>query len=275
MKMKKRFKTCITAIFSVLVACMLMVPLPVMASGFDMEGDSTETKQATGSTDVKILDVMPTIYMNPELNAALAVCNMAIEDDPVDLDGMTVSSGTVLTYVIAYHNTNADTETVHLQIPVPDTYPLRSAYRGGTQQGTLVTWSDILVEPDETVTRYITCDTPKATGMIPNTGLIMISDKQNMQTNTVNVAVSAEAVIDTPPTPVNIVPPEVPEETGVLGAFRRALKAAEDSPAVLGMRRAIQTGDVPYIMTRVLLLAAVCVMLSCIVVLVSKRKKER
>lgn len=275
MKMKKRFKTCITAIFSVLAACMLMVPTPVMASGFDMEGDSTETKQATDSTDVKILDTMPIIYMSPELNAALAVYDMDIEDDPVDLDGTTVSSGTVLTYVIAYHNTNADTETVHLQIPVPDTYPLRSAYRGGTQQGTLVTWSDILVEPDETVTRYITCDTPKATGMIPNTGLIMISDKQNMQTNTVNVAVSAEAVVDTPPIPINIVPPEVPEETGVLGAFRRALKAAEDSPAVLGMRRAIQTGDVPYIMTRVLLLAAVCVMLSCIVVLISKRKKER
>lgn len=274
--MKKRFKNGITAIFSVLAACIMMVPMPVMASGFDMEGDATENRQAADSTDVKILDTMPIIYMDPDLNAALAVMNMEIEDDPVDLDNTTVSSGTVLTYVIAYRNTNETAETVHLQIPVPDTYPLRSAYRGGTQQGTLVTWSDILVEPDETVTRYITCDTPKATGMIPNTGLVMISDNQNMQTNTVNVAVSAPAVMENVPTPINIVPPEeVPEEdTGVLGAFRRALKAAEDSPAVLGMRRAIQTGDVPYIMVRVLFLAAICTAVSCLIVLLVKKRKE-
>lgn len=275
--MKQRFRTGITAVFSVLAACMLMVPMPVLASGFDMEGDFTETGPATDSTDVKILDTMPVIYMDPDLNAALAVFDMEIEDDPVDLDGTTVSSGTVLTYVIAYRNTNETAETVHLQIPVPDTFPLRSSYRGGKHQGTLVTWSDVLVEPDETVTRYITCDTPKATGMVPNTGLIMISDTQNMQTNTVNVAVSAPAVMEDVPTPINIVPPEVtevPEDSGVLGAFRRALKAAEDSPAVLGMRRAIQTGDIPYIMVRVLFLAAVCMAVSCLVVLLARRKKK-
>lgn len=276
--MKKKWKNGITAVFSVLAACLMMVPMPVFASGFDMEGDMSETKQATDSTDVKILDTMPIIYMDPDLNAALAVLDMDIEDDPVDLDGETVSSGTVLTYVIAYRNTNETAETVHLQIPVPDAYPLRSAYRGGTHQGTLVTWSDVPVEPDETVTRYITCDTPKATGMVPNTGLIMISDNQNMQTNTVNVAVSAPTVMEDVPTPINIVPPEVtevPEEdSGVLGAFRRALKAAEDSPAVLGMRRAIQTGDVPYIMVRVLFLAAICTAVSCLIVLLVKKRKE-
>lgn len=270
--MKKRFKPYITAIFSVLAACILMIPTPVFASGFSMEGDQTDTRRASDSTDVKILDIMPIIYTDSDLNAALAVLDMST-GSPLDLNNTTVASGTVLTYVISYRNTNETTETVHMQIPVPDAYPLRSVYRDGKQQGTLVTWSGITVEPDETVTRYITCDTPKATDMIPNTGLVMISDNQNMQTNTVKVAVTAPAVVADTPTPITITQPVIPEETGVLGAFRRALKAAEDSPAVLGMRRAIQTGDVPYIMTRVLLLAAVCVMLSCVVVLFVKRKR--
>lgn len=266
--MKKRFKPCITAIFSVLAACILMIPMPVFASGFSMEGDQTDTRQASDSTDVKILDTMPIIYTDSDLNAALAVLDMST-GSPLDLNNTTVASGTVLTYVISYRNTNETTETVHMQIPVPDVYPLRTSYHG-SYEGTLVNWDGIEVAPGETVTRYITCDTPKATSMIPNTGLVMISDGQNMQTNTVNVAVSAPAVATTvepaPGRPVN--------DTGVLGAFRRALKAAEDSPAVLGMRRAIQTGDVPYIAVRVALLVAICTAFASVIVLIAKRDRK-
>ena len=263
--MKKHFKQYLTAILGVLAA--LMMSAPSVAFAAEMEG--TGGKPASDSTDVKILDSMPIIYTDSDLNAALAVLDMST-GQPVDLNNTTVASGTVLTYVIAYHNTNETTETVHMQIPVPDTYPLRSSYQG-TYAGTLVNWDGITVEPGETVTRYITCDTPTSTSMIPNTGLVMISDGQNMQTNTVNVAVSAPVALTTPaPEPV-----ETPkEDTGVLGAMRRALKAAEDSPAVLGMRRAIQTGDVPYIAVRVALLVAICTAVASVIVLIAKRDRK-
>lgn len=263
--MKKHFRKSFTAILGVLAALMMSVPSVAFAA--EMEGSGGEP--ASDSTDVKILDSMPLIYTDSDLNAALAVLDVS-SGQPVDLNNTTVASGTVLTYVISYHNTNEVTETVHLQIPVPDMYPLRSSYQG-SYEGTLVNWDGIVVKPGETVTRYITCDTPKSTSMIPNTGLVMISDGQDMQTNTVNVAVAAPVALTTPE-PVTVETPQ--EDTGVLGAMRRALKAAEDSPAVLGMRRAIQTGDVPYIAVRVAMLAAICTAIASMIVLISKRSKK-
>ena len=263
MKKKYGLKRFLTSVFGVLAALMMSVPSVVFAAETETETGTV----ASDSTDVKIVDSMPVIYTDPDLNAALAVLDMST-GEAVDLNNQTVSSGTVLTYVISYRNTNETTETVHLQIPVPDVYPLRTSYQG-SYEGTLVNWDGIKVEPGEIVTRYITCDTPKATSMTPNTGLVMISDGQNMQTNTVNVAVSAPAVTQT----INV--PEQPaNESGVLGAMRRALKAAEDSPAVLGMRRAIQTGDVPYIAVRVAFLVAICTAVASVVVLIAKRSKR-
>lgn len=266
--MKKRysFRKCLTSILGVLAALMMSVPSVVFAA--EVETETTTGKPASDSTDVKILDSMPIIYTDSDLNAALAVLDMST-GSPLDLNNTTVPSGTVLTYVISYRNTNETTETVHMQIPVPDVYPLRTSYQG-SYEGTLVNWDGIEVAPGETVTRYITCDTPKATSMIPNTGLVMISDGQNMQTNTVNVAVSAPAAVTT----VEPTPQQPVNDTGVLGAMRRALKAAEDSPAVLGMRRAIQTGDVPYIAVRVALLVAICTAVASVIVLIIKRDRK-
>lgn len=266
--MKKRyvFRKCLTSILGVLAALMMSVPSVVFAA--EVETETTTGKPASDSTDVKILDSMPIIYTDSNLNATLAVLDMSTGSS-LDLNNTTVVSGTVLTYVISYRNTNETTETVHMQIPVPDVYPLRTSYQG-RYEGTLVNWDGIEVAPGETVTRYITCDTPKATSMIPNTGLVMISDGQNMQTNTVNVAVSAPAVVTT----VEPTPQQPLNDTGVLGAMRRALTAAEDSPAVLGMRRAIQTGDVPYIAVRVALLVAICTAVASVIVLIAKRSKK-
>ena len=257
-------------VFGLLVA-ILMTMTPTVAyasaSGFSGEDGFSDGGPASNDTDVKIIDSMPIIWSNSDLNAALYVLDMG-SGEAVNLDNQTVPIGTVLTYLIAYRNTNDFTETVHLQIPVLDDYPLRTSYQG-SYVGTLVNWDSITVEPGETVTRYITCDTPHATGMLPNTGLVMISDGNNMQTNTVNVAVAAGAEISVVPEPTV----RQQEDTGVLGAMRRALRAAEDSPAVLGMRRAIQTGDVPYIVTRVALLAAICAAIASVIVLLVRHKK--
>lgn len=248
MKNRYSIKRCMTSVLGIIAAVFVTMPMMAFAA---------ETgKPASDSTDLKIIDSMPIIYSNSNLNAALSVMDMST-GSPVDLNNTTVTSGKVLTYIIAYRNDNAQTETVHMQIPVPSVFPLRSISNQGTYAGTFAEWSNIEVKSGETVTRYITCDTPSSAAMTPNTGLVMISNKDNMQTNTVSVAVGEEQ-----------------KPVAVLGVARRMLKAAETSPAVLGMRRAIQTGDTSYIAVRLAFLGAACVaVVSLIVLLFSRRRK--
>lgn len=263
MRVKGKFTKYLMPVFGILAALFLSTPSVAFAAE---NGDGP----ATDTTDVKIIDSMPIIYSDSDLNASLAVLDMST-GEPVNLHQQTVPAGTVLTYVIAYRNDNETTETVHMQIPVLDDYPLRSKFTDGTYEGTIVSWDGVTVEPGETVTRYITCDTPHATSMLPNTGLVSMPGK-SLTTNTVEVAVSAPAVVENPAPVIETTPQ--PTDTGVLGAMRRALKAAEDSPAVLGMRRAVQTGDVGYIIPRVLLLAVICVGIASLIVIAFKRKGE-
>ena len=257
MRVKGKFTKYLMPVFGILATLFLSTPSVAFAAE---NGDGP----ATDTTDVKIIDSMPIIYSDSDLNASLAVLDMST-GEPVNLHQQTVPAGTVLTYVIAYRNDNETTETVHMQIPVLDDYPLRSKFTDGTYEGTIVSWDGVTVEPGETVTRYITCDTPHATSMLPNTGLVSMPGK-SLTTNTVEVAVSAPATVVEP------VVERVPQDTGVLGAMRRALKAAEDSPAVLGMRRAVQTGDIGYIIPRMLLLAVICVGIASLIVIAFKRK---
>lgn len=257
MRVKGKLTKYLMPVFGILAAMFLSTPSVAFAAE---SGDGP----ATDTTDVKIIDSMPIIYSDSELNASLAVIDMS-SGEVVNLHQQTVPSGTVLTYVIAYRNDDDVTETVHMQIPVLDDYPLRSKFTGGEYTGTIVSWDDVTVEPGETVTRYITCDTPHGTPMLPNTGLVSMPGK-SLTTNTVEVAVSAPATVVEP------VVERVPQDTGVLGAMRRALKAAEDSPAVLGMRRAVQTGDIGYIIPRMLLLAVICVGVASLIVIAFKRK---
>ncbi len=270
MKKRLNLKKHIVSMLGLVTAFMMAVPCTAFAAETGTSEIGTPESEvgapASDSTDIKILDTMPMIWTDSDLNAALAVLDMST-GEPVDLNNQTVPSGTVLTYVIAYRNDNETTENVHLQIPVLDDYPLRSSYQGN-YVGTLVNWDNVAVEPGQTVTRYITCDTPHATGMLPNTGLVEISDGKTLQTNTVNVAVSAPATV------VEQEAPKPVQDQGVLGAFRRALKAAEDSPAVLGMRRAVQTGDVGYMIPRFAILGAICVALASLIVFLFGRKKE-
>lgn len=236
--------------FSILAAMSLFTP----SISFASEG---KNGPAQDTTDVKIIDSMPIIYSDSKLNASLAVLDMS-SGKARDLHKQTVPSGTVLTYVITYRNDNSGTETVHLQIPVPNEYPLRSIGTGGDYKGTIVSWDNVTVKSGDTVSRYITCDTPHPTSMIPNTGLVSMPDK-SLTTNTVEVAVAAPAT-DTQAKPA--------DSAGVLGAVRRALKTAQDSPAVLGMRRAIQTGDVSYIGLSILFLALFCLSVATLIIIV-------
>lgn len=261
--MKKKFFQKFHNLFAVIFALMLTIPMPVFASEIGTDDVSTGNPSSQ-DTDIKIIDSMPMLWADSELNAFLAVVD-ASGSDVQDLNGQTVSVGTVLTYIIGYRNDNETTETVHLQVPVPDDFPLRSSYQG-TYVGTLVSWDDITVEPGETVTRYITCDTPHTTDMIPNTGLVSIEGK-TLQTNTVQVAVAGSAT-------TVVTPDTTTDDSGVLGAFRRALKAAEDSPAVLGVRRAIQTGDIGYLVPRFVLLVAIALAISSIIVLIIRRGRS-
>lgn len=244
--------------FSILATMSLFTP----SISFASEG---KNGPAQDTTDVKIIDSMPIIYSDSTLNASLAVLDMS-SGKARDLHKQTVPSGTVLTYVITYRNDNAGTETVHLQIPVPDEYPLRSIGTGGDYKGTIVSWDNVTVKSGDTVSRYITCDTPHPTSMIPNTGLVSMPDK-SLTTNTVEVAVASPAAA------TNIQAKPADSE-GVLGAVRKALKTAKDSPAVLGMRRAIQTGDVSYIVPRILLLVIFCVCMAGLIVVLIKRRNK-
>lgn len=240
--------------FSILATMLFLTP----SISFASEGKNGPAQDAT---DVKIIDSMPIIYSDSTLNASLAVLDMN-SGKARDLHKQTVPSGTVLTYVITYRNDNAGTETVHLQIPVPNEYPLRSIGTGGDYKGTIVSWDNVTVKSGDTVSRYITCDTPHPTSMIPNTGLVSMPDK-SLTTNTVEVAVSA------PATDIQAKPSD---SAGVLGAVRRALKTAKDSPAVLGMRRAIQTGDVSYIVQKIIFLALFCLSVAALIIIVFKDK---
>ena len=240
--------------FSILTTMLFLTPSVSFAS----EG---KNGPAQDTTDVKIIDSMPIIYSDSTLNASLAVLDMS-SGKARDLHKQTVPSGTVLTYVITYRNDNSGTETVHLQIPVPDEYPLRSIGTGGDYKGTIVSWDNVTVKSGDTVSRYITCDTPHPTSMIPNTGLVSMPDK-SLTTNTVEVAVAA------PATDIQAKPAD---SAGVLGAVRKALKTAKDSPAVLGMRRAIQTGDVSYIVQKIVFLALFCLSVAALIIIVFKDK---
>lgn len=244
--------------FSILTTMLFLTPSVSFAS-------EIKNGPAQDTTDVKIIDSMPIIYSDSTLNASLAVLDMS-SGKAKDLHKQTVPSGTVLTYVITYRNDNSGAETVHLQIPVPNEYPLRSIGTGGDYKGTIVSWDNVVVKSGDTVSRYITCDTPHPTSMIPNTGLVSMPDK-SLTTNTVEVAVSAPAAAtDTQTKPA--------DSAGVLGAVRKALKTAKDSPAVLGMRRAIQTGDVSYIVPRILLLVIFCVCMAGLIVILIKRRNK-
>lgn len=256
MRFKNTLLKHLISTFSILTTMLFLTPSVSFAS-------EIKNGPAQDTTDVKIIDSMPIVYSDSTLNASLAVLDMS-SGKARDLHKQTVPSGTVLTYVITYRNDNAGTETVHLQIPVPDEYPLRSIGTGGDYKGTIVSWDNVTVKSGDTVSRYITCDTPHPTSMIPNTGLVSMPDK-SLTTNTVEVAVSA------PATDIQAKPAD---NAGVLGAVRKVLKTAKDSPAVLGMRRAIQTGDVSYIVPRILLFAIFCVcMAGLIVILIKLRNK--
>ena len=242
--------------FSILTTMLFLTPSVSFAS-------EIKNGPAQDTTDVKIIDSMPIIYSDSTLNASLAVLDMS-SGKARDLHKQTVPSGTVLTYVITYRNDNSGAETVHLQIPVPNEYPLRSIGTGGDYKGTIVSWDNVVVKSGDTVSRYITCDTPHPTSMIPNTGLVSMPDK-SLTTNTVEVAVSAPAT-DTQAKPA--------DSAGVLGAVRKALKTAKDSPAVLGMRRAIQTGDVSYIVQKIVFLALFCLSVAALIIIVFKDKGD-
>ena len=254
MRFKNTLLKYLISSFSILVTMLFFTPFVSFAS-------EIKNGPAQDTTDVKIIDSMPIIYSDSTLNASLEVLDMS-SGKARDLHKQTVPSGTVLTYVITYRNDNSDTETVHLQIPVPDEYPLRSIGTGGDYKGTIVSWDNVTVKSGDTVSRYITCDTPHPTSMIPNTGLVSMPDK-SLTTNTVEVAVAA------PATDIQAKPAD---SAGVLGAVRKALKTAKDSPAVLGMRRAIQTGDVSYIVQKIIFLALFCLSVAALIIIVFKDK---
>jgi len=242
--------------FSILATMLFLTPSVSFAS-------EIKNGPAQDTTDVKIIDSMPIVYSDSTLNASLAVLDMS-SGKARDLHKQTVPSGTVLTYVITYRNDNSGTETVHLQIPVPNEYPLRSIGTGGDYKGTIVSWDNVTVKSGDTVSRYITCDTPHPTSMIPNTGLVSMPDK-SLATNTVEVAVASPAAA----TNIQAKPAD---SAGVLGAVRKALKTTKDSPAVLGMRRAIQTGDISYIVQKIIFLALFCLSVAALIIIVFKDK---